>query len=80
MIKCSECILQKKAKNCRACRNLVGKLYLDFMTETEDLIFGPKNNNERVYAVQDSVKLEKEMIMEFKPSNLKERFKICQST
>lgn len=76
MIKCSDCILQKKASNCRACRNLTGKLYLDFMTEVEDLIFGPKNNNERVYAVQDSIVREKEMIMKFAPGNLKERFKL----
>lgn len=74
MIKCSACILQRKAKNCQACRNMTAKLYLDFLTEVRELVFGAKNNNERVYAIQDSITLEEQMISSFQPGNLTEGF------
>lgn len=76
MISCSDCILQKKAANCRPCRNMIGKLYLDFITEVKELAFGAKNNNDRVYAIQDCVNLEFEMVNSFTPGNLKDGFKV----
>jgi hypothetical protein len=40
------------------------------------LAFGAKNNNERVYAVQDCVNLEQEMVNSFTPINLKDGFSV----
>ena len=76
MILCSECKLQKKAKNCSACRNAIGKLYLDFLVEVKDLSFKAKNYPDRVYAIQDLVVREEAMVNSVTPNNLKEMFKV----
>lgn len=72
MIRCKECKLQKKASFCSACKNAIGRLYLDFVLEVDDLANAPKNNDERVHLIQESVKKEQEMINSINPWNHKE--------
>jgi hypothetical protein len=76
MIKCKSCRLQKKAENCRSCRNLTGKLYLDFLSEVRALLHGPHNDNKRIAELQKLLYREGEMINSFTPENLKEGFKL----
>ena len=76
MIRCKECLLQKKASNCQVCKNATGKLYLDFFMAVKALVFGPKNNNDRVFDIQDLVVREEEMINSINPKNMKEFLKL----
>ena len=75
MIKCCECVLEKTRDNCKSCRNMTGKLYLDFLVEVRELAFNTKRKEKaRIYAVQDSIVLEESMINSFSPNLLKEAF------
>lgn len=76
MISCKDCILQKKAENCRKCRNLTGKLYLDFVKEVRSIAYGPWKDSDRIQKLQKCLFSEGDQIQSFTPENLKEGFKL----
>lgn len=76
MIKCKHCILLKKEGTCRKCRNAIGKMYLDFLTEVREIVQGFGDPVQKLDRINKSIYLEGQMISSITPHNLKEMFEL----